>query len=904
MPGKVRLPNGFVALPGAQRGSGMKTLRAWTMRLGGLFGKERHETEMAQEIQSHLEMHIADNLRAGMTPGQARREALLKLGGVEPLKEAYRDRSTVPLLEHLMLDLRFTARQLRRTPAFATTVTLVLALGICANVAIFAFVDAALIKPLPYPDPTRLVAVTESSPQFPRANLSYPDYQDWKRFNTSFRSLDVYTGGGFLFTAPTAAEPARGGRVSGGFFRTLGVKPMLGRDFSAIEEAPGGPRVVLLSYRTWQQRFGGRSDVVGQAVTLSGERYIVIGVLPADFHFAPLGAAEFWTTVDATSPCAMRRSCHTLNGVARLKDGVSIEAALANLAAVAKQLERQYPDSNREQGASVIPFAEAVAGDFRPILMVLMGGAGLLLLIGLVNVASLVLVRSEGRKREMAVRSALGASLARLWSQFAIEGLVLALAASALGLLLANWAIEALRNLIPADMIPGMPFLLDLGINWRVLAYAGAVAAVAVVLFSATPALHLAVSRMRDGLMEGSRGSAGNAWRRLGSRLVVVELAIAMVLLVGAGLFGKSLYRLLHVELGFRADHLATIVVAAPDVRYGKGEQRIALGRDIVRIVESLPGVQSAALTTLEPVRYNGNTDWIRSVGKPYDGKHIEVNERDVSSEFFKTIGAKLVRGRYFTDAEDDSKPKVVIVNQTLANKYFPGEDPIGKQIGDTSLTPKSIKTIIGVIEDTKDGALDSEIWPAEYHPFNQDPDTYFVLIARTSQKPEAVLPELGPAVHQLHPDVGTSGEATMEGRIDNSMTAYLHRSSAWLVGTFAATALLLGVVGLYGVIAYSVSQRTREIGVRMALGAEHGSVYRLILKDAAWLAAAGIGMGAAGSVAAATLARKLLFGVSSWDVETLFTVAVVLGIAALVASFVPARRAASVNPVEALRTE
>jgi macrolide transport system ATP-binding/permease protein len=881
----------------------MKTLRAWMMRLGGLFGKERRETELAEEIQSLLDMHVAENLRAGMVPVQARREALLKLGGVEPFKESYRDRSTVPLLEHLMLDLRFTARQLRRSPAFAATVRLVLALGICANVAIFAFVDAALIKPLPYPDPTRLVAVTESSSNLARANLSYLDYQDWKQFNTAFRALEVYGGGGFLVRTPAASEPTPAGRVSSGFFRTLGVTPLMGRDFSQIDETPGGPHVVMLSYRTWQQRFGAGRDVVGQGVTLSGEDYTVVGVLPRDFQFAPLGAAEFWTTIDPKGSCETRRTCHNLEGVARLKDGVSIESALANLAAAARHLEQQYPDSNRERGASVIPLAEEISGNFRPILMVLMGGAALLLLIASVNVASLVLARSEGRRREMAVRSAMGASLGRLWSQFVTEGLVLALAASALGLLLANWGMQALKGLIPERMIASMPFLVDLGFNWRVLAYAGAVAAASVTLLSVTPALHLAMSRTRDGLMEGSRGSAGNAWRRLGSRLVVVELAIAMVLLVGAGLLGKSLYRLLHVELGFRADHLATILVAAPDVRYQKNEQS-TLGREMVRTVESLPGVQSAALTSLLPVSYNGNTDWIRFVGKPYDGKHIEVNERDVSSEFFQTIGAKLLRGRYFTDAEDDSMPEVVIINQTLANKYFPGEDPIGRQIGDTTLTPKSIKTIIGVVEDFKDGALDSEIWPAEYHPFNQDPDSYFALMARTSQMPEAVLPELGSAIHRLHPEVGSSGEATMEGRINSSMTAYMHRSSAWLVGSFAATALLLGVVGLYGVIAYSVSQRTREIGVRMALGAAHGSVYRLILKEAGWLAALGIGLGAAGSVAAATLARKLLFGVSSWDVETLFAVAVTLGIAAVVASFVPARRAASVNPVEALRTE
>jgi macrolide transport system ATP-binding/permease protein len=866
--------------------------------------RARREDELDEEIQAHLRMAERDRTERGESTNEARANVRREFGNVLLTKEVTRAQWGWAWVDRLILDVRFAVRQLRKNSAFTATAVLVVALGMCASIAIFAFVDATLIKPLPYPDPTRLVEVTEIAPRFPRANLSYPDYQDWKRFNKVFRSLDVFAGDGFLFVTPTGAMPTFAARVSSGFFRTLGVKLLLGRDFLESEESTGGPRVVVLSYRTWQQRFGGRNDVVGKGVTLSGELYIIVGVLPADFQFAPLGASEFWTMIDAKNGCALRRSCHNLDGVARLKEGVSIASAEANMTAIAKQLEGQYPDSNREQGASVISFGESIAGNYRPILMVLMGGAGLLLLIACVNVTSLVLVRSESRRREIAVRNALGASLTRLLSQFVTEGMVLALVATALGLLFAHWAMQALKTLIPVDMMSGMPFLLDLGLNWRVAAYACALGVLAVALFSLTPAIHFAVSKMRDGLTEGSRGSAGKGWRRLGSRLVVVELAIAMVLLVGSGLFGKSLYRLLHVRLGFRADHLATITVAAPDVGYAKDEQRITLGRDIVVKVESLPGVQCAAIATMLPVSYNGGTDWIRFVGKPYDGKHIEVNERDVSSAYFKTIGARLVRGRYFSDAEDESKPPVAIINQTLANSYLPGEDPIGKQIGDTSLTPKSIKTIIGVIEDIKDGALDSDIWPAEYHPFNQDPSTYFRVVARTSQRPEVVLPALGPAIHRLHPDVGSDGEATMEGRINSSMTAYLHRSSAWLVGGFAALALLLGVVGLYGVIAYSVSQRTREIGVRMALGAEHSAVYRLILKEAGWLVSVGIGLGTVGSVTAATVARKLLFGVSSWDVQTIVTVAVVLGIAAAAASFVPARRATAVNPVEALRTE
>jgi predicted permease len=807
-------------------------------------------------------------------------------------------------MEHLMLDLRFTMRQLLKRPVYAMTAVLVLALGIAASTAIFAFVDAALIKPIPYPQPETLVEVAENSAAFPLSNLSYLDFQDWQRDNTVFRSMDAYTGGGFLLSTKTATEPVRAGHVSGGFFRTLDVKPLLGRDFSKTEGLPGGPRVVMLSYATWQQEFGSSRNVLGRRVMLSSEAYTIIGVLPAKFHFAPLGAAEFWTTIDAKNSCEMRRSCHNLYGIGRLRPGVSVQSALGNMSAIAKRLERQYPNSNRGQGATVIPLSEAIAGRFRPILTVFMGGAALLLFIAFVNVASLILVSSEGRRREVAVRSALGASVARVVNQFAAEAIVLAAAASMAGLLLAGWTMQTLKKLIPGDMLSGMPFVLHLGFNLHVMAFTGALTVVAVLLFTAIPALHFWFSKVQDGLAEGSRGSAGKAWRRMGSRLVVAELATAMVLLVGAALFGKSLYRILHVELGIRPDHLATIEVTAPDKNYRKDEQRIGLGREVVRKVEALPGAKSAALTTVLPVSYNGNTDWIRFVGKPYDGKHIEVNERDVSSEFFQTIGAKLVRGRYFSDAEDESKPPVVIINETLANKYFPGEDPIGRQIGDTGLTPKSIKTIIGVVANIREGSLDSEIWPAEYHPFNQDPSTDFLVLARTLQNPEAVLPALGPAVEQLHRDLGVSNQATMESLINNSMTAYLHRSSAWLVGGFAGTALLLGIVGLYGVTAYSVSQRTREIGVRMALGAERGAVYRLILQEAGWLVTLGIGFGTVGSVTGAIFARKLLFGVSSWDLQSLVMVAGLLGLAAMAATFVPARRAASVNPVEALRTE
>ena len=801
-------------------------------------------------------------------------------------------------------DLRYAMRQLRKNPGFAGTATGVLTLGIAAVVSIFAFVDAALIKPLRYVNPNRLVFVTESVPMIPVADLSYPDYVDWKKLNKVFSSMDVYNGTGYLLRTPAGTEPVPGIRVSDGLLRTLGVSPVLGRDFYTGEDLPAAPKTVILSFSAWQKRFGGRKEVVGETVSLSGTPYTIVGVLPQDFQFALDGNAEFWTTLHPDDYCSLRRSCHGLLGIGRLKDGVSVEMALADMKAIAGQLELQYPKDNRGQGATVLPLSEFIVKDISPILLALLGGAGLLLVIACVNVSSLLLVRSESRRREIAVRGALGASRTRLIRQFMTEGLVLMAAGSLLGLAAASGAMQILMRLISKDMMSSMPYLADLGLSSHVLVFAATISVLAAGLFSLAPILRLPLTKVREGLTEGGRSYAGTLWRRFGANLVVVELAIAVVLLVGAGLLGKSFYRLLHVEIGFEPDHLATVQVALSDVSYPKDEQIVAVQKQIISRVSSLPGVQSAGISSVLPVSFNGNTTWIRFVGRPYNGEHNEVNQRDVSSAFFSTIRAKLLRGRYFTEADDVSKPLVVIINQTLAKKYFPGEDPVGKKIGDTELTPKSITEIVGVVEDVKDGSLDSEIWPAVYYPFNQNNDTYFSLVARTSQAEASLLPTLIATIHQIDPGIGAMNEATMTGRINESPTAYLHRSSAWLVGGFAGMALLLGVVGLYGVIAYSVSQRTREIGVRIALGAQRRSVYELILKEAVWLVAAGVAAGLVCSIAAATLIRGLLFRVESWDAATLAAVSAVLVISALCASYIPARRAAEVDPMVALRYE
>jgi macrolide transport system ATP-binding/permease protein len=807
-------------------------------------------------------------------------------------------------MEHLLQDVRYALRQLRKSPGFAITAILILSIGIGASTAIFGFVDAALVRPLPYAQPERLVDVAESAAMFPRNNLSYQDYLDWKRLNQVFSSLDAYNQSGYLLRNSSGSEPVSAVKVSNGFFRTLGVAPILGRDFHAGEDQLQAPRTVILSYATWQKRFGGRKDVGGETVTLSGVPFTIVGVLPRSFQFAPQGDAEFWTTLRAEGYCNTRRDCHNLYGIGRLKDGVSVEMAVADMKAIARQLEIQFSDSNRGQGAWVKPLSDVFVQEVRPIFLALLGGAGLLLLIACVNVSSLLLVRSESRKREIAVRGALGASRIRLMRQFTIEGFALAFAGGALGLAAAQAVMQILIHLISKDLMVYMPFLAGLGLNSHVLAFALAISLCATILFSITPMFRLSVREIREGLAEGGRGYAGTLWRRFGANLVVVELAVAVVLLVSAGLLGKSLYRLLHVEVGFQPEHMATVEVELSQVDYPKDPQQSQAARKILDRLSTLPGVQSVGLTSVLPVSYNGNTTWIRIVGHPYNGEHNEVNQRDVSHAFFSTIRAKLFQGRFFTEFDDVSRPRVVIINQTLAKKYFPGEDPIGKQIGDTKLSPDSLREVVGVVEDIRDGSLDAEIWPAVYYPFPQSPDTDFNIVVRTSQSEASLLPAMVAAIHEVDPGIGTINEMTINNKINQSPSAYIHRSSAWLVGGFAFVALLLGVVGLYGVIAYSVGRRTREIGVRMALGAQRKSVYQLILLEAAWLTGIGIVAGLFCAVGAATLIRGLLFGVHSWDAATLGAVACVLAIFALLASYIPARRASQVDPMEALRYE
>jgi predicted permease len=867
-----------------------------------LLRRNRFRSELDEEMAYHREQVEREMVADGISPAEAHRVAGRQFGNPSNLRERSHD-VVAFRLETIAQDIRFALRQLRQKPGFACTAIFIFALGMGVSVAIFAFVDASLIQPLPYYAPNRLMDVAENGAMFARSNLSRADYEDWKRLNHSFSTLDAYSGGGFLLRNASGTEPVPAARVSDGFFGTLGVKPMLGRGFLPGEDQPGRAKIAILTYGSWRKRFGMRRDVVGESITLDDTAYTVVGVLPSEFEFAPRANAELYVPLLDKSPCEQRRSCHDLFGVGRLRDGVSPKAALDGMKAIAAQLAVQYPE-NKGQGASVQPLTNMILGPIEPVMLTLLAASGLLLLIASVNVASLLLVRSESRRREIAVRGTLGATRTRLSRQFVTEGLLLASIGSGFGFFIASGTIRLLQKLVPTTMATYLPFLSRVGLHARTVLFAAAIAVFATALMALTPILRLSFQNVREALNEGGRSLAGRFWRRIGANLVVVELAIAVILLVGAGLLTRSFYRLLHVDIGFDPAHIATLQVQTPAKAYPKPEQQVELYREITRRLSALPGVESVGITSDLPVQCNCDTDWVRIIGKPFHGEHNEVDERDVSPGYLPTLKAKLIRGRLFAEDDDKSKSQKIVINQEFAEKYFPGEDPIGKKIANGSLDPKSVREIIGIVANVREGGLEEDLWPVEYQAMYYDPDNSASIAIRTAGDEGAILPSAVKTLHELDPGLGTYNPLTMTEQIDNSQSALIHRTAMWLVAGFAGIALILSVVGLYGVIAYSVSQRTREIGVRMALGAQRSTVYKMVMRQAAWLTGFGVAIGIVCSLGASSLMGKLLFGVAAWDAMTLLTVAIVLAASALAASFLPARRAASVNPTEALRAE
>jgi predicted permease len=809
-------------------------------------------------------------------------------------------------MENLLQDFRYALRVLFHSPRFAATAVVTLTLGLAANVAIFSFVDAALIRPLPYRDAGRLFEVyeTRSMEVNSQFEASYPDFLDWRSQNQVFESLAGYSQNQVLLRGAGNPEVLSSAVVTDNFFSMLGTAPAAGRDFHPGEDLASAPRTALLSYAWWQKHFGGRQDVIGRTLNIDGDPTTIIGVLPADFHFAPVGDPDLWLTTHAEQDMLTRRNLHWLSVVGKLKPGVTAKNAAIAMNLVAERLEQQYPQSNHELRTAIVPINDVIMGQIRPILLVLQSAVVLLLLIACANVANLLLARSVARRKEMAIRTALGASRLRLMALVLTEGLVLSFIGGALGLILAHWTIKGFIGLIPSATLDNMPYLKHMGIDGGVMAFALGLVVATGIVFALAPALHASRSDVQMALKDGARASHNSAWRKFASGLVISEVAMAMMLLVGSGLLVKSLYRLLRVDPGFEQSNLLGLGVAVPAAHYPQPEQRIAVHKDLIARIRALPGVESVGSASMLPVSNGGNTNMVRIEGQPSTAEGREANSRTVDQYYFQTLRAQLLQGRWFNDDDNLSAPQRVIVNQTFADLFLTGLDPLAHQVVLTFSPKEKPRQIIGVVRDVREGPLDSPVRPAIYFPMDQNPRTFVNLAVRTAYRPESAITAVLSVIHQIDPDSVTLGIQTMDDRIRRSPAAFLHRYPAWLATVFAALALLLGSIGLYGLVAYSVSQRTQEIGIRMALGAQRRNVLTLVLTQGLRLIVPGVLIGTVAAFIGGYLLRSQLFAVSAADPLIFAVVTIALAAVTLFACYIPARQAARVDPMVALRYE
>jgi predicted permease len=890
----------------------MRHLRALLLRSTGLFRREQGSRDFADEIESHLRMHIEDNLRSGMDAEQARRQALIKLGGMQQTKEQYRDRRTLPMLEMLWSDIRFGARVLWKSRVFAIVAVVTLALGIGGNAAIFSIVNGVLLNPLPFPQPERLVALHESKPNFTQGAISYLNFLDWQRDNHTFASMAVARRYAFILTGRGEAEQVQAEFVSGTFFPLLGVNPILGRTFTPAEEQGGAAPVALISEGLWQRKFGSSPAVLGQSMTLDGRDFTIIGVIPASFHLRLPSFRErdiYAPIRQWNNPLLMNRDAGLgVHGIARLKPGVTLAQAQADMEQVTRNLAAAFPDADKGIGASIVPLKEQIVGDVRPFLLVLLAAVGFVLLLACVNVASLLLARSAGRRREFAVRTALGASRRRVVCQLLTESLLLGIVSGVIGLLVAAWGTHAALKLVPA----ALPRVDQIGLDFRVLAFTTLITLLSGTLFGLIPAWKTSQADPQTALKEGGRGVSGTH-NRAQSAFVVAEMAVALVLLIGAGLMVRSLARLANVDPGFNPRNVLTFGLSLPpSMMHATPEQTRAAVREVDEKLESTTGIKAVS-QVWGALPMAGDDEQLFWDGHPKPASETGMNwaiDYIVGPDYLKVMDIALRRGRFFTPQDDEHSPLVAVVDEVFARKYFPGQDPIGKRI--VMNTSSRTLEIVGVVSHVKQWGLDSDdtqsLRAQIYIPCMQMPDDFIAMtpavsvVVRYDGNLSPVFDAIRRNIRQMSSQQVIFGDQTMESLIADSIAQ--RRFAMILLGVFAVMALVLASVGIYGVIAYVVGQRTQEIGIRMALGAQRSNVLGLILWQGTRLALLGVAIGIAGAIALTRLMSDLLYGVTATDPATFTGVALLLIVVAMAACYLPARRAMRVNPVAALRYE
>ena len=809
-------------------------------------------------------------------------------------------------MQTLMQDVRYGLRMLRKSPGLTAIILIMLNLGIGATTAVFTVFDAILLRPLAYEKPEQLVQMWERRTEgpFQQFEFSYPDYLDVKKENKVFSQMGGYSKNSVTLTGKEGAEQLLAAVATTGFFETLGVQPILGRTFEAGEDELQKNSPVMLSYGAWQRRFGGNPGVVGTPLVLDGELAAVVGVLPKNFVFAPTGPAELWMS-PRIAGFLLRRNLYWLHPVARLKPGVSLEQAQAEIRTISRRLAMQYPDSNAGVSTDLVDLRQQIVGQIQPALVVLMAAVGFVLLITCANIAGLLLARSLPRRKEVSIRLALGARAKRIARQLLTEGVLLALIGGGAGVLAAYWAVPAVISLFPRDILLGTPQLLGLTVNAKVLWFALGISVLTGILFGLAPLLQTFNPNLQQDLQEAGRGAVGST-HRLRSVLVISEMALAVVLLVGAGLMLKSLYRVLGTDPGFNPRNLLTGVVGLPADKYSDGPKQLAFQQQLLSRIRGLPGIQEVAAVTTVPMSGNGNTSRFDLEGHPKKsgGREYEADSPTVSQNYFSVMGIPLRAGRFFDSQDHDKSTHVVIVNQALADMVFPHQDPIGKRVNFTYTNEPNYVQIVGVVGNENVHSLDAPPTPIVYSCFEQDPNPYFSLVIRTKKEPGSLVGAVTRAVHELEPQAPLFEVSSMAQLIAASPTMMLRAYPAYLIGGFSALALLLATLGLYGVLAYSVAQRSRELGLRMALGAQRGDLLRMVVKSGLKLALAGIASGVVGGFLAARLMASLLFGVAPTDATTFAGVCAVLFVAAMMASYIPAHRATRVDPMVALRHE
>lgn len=880
--------------------------------LARIFRRKRMYSELNEEIQAHLQEKIDELVTRGIAPDEAARTARLEFGNPNIIEEDSREVWHWPALESVWADLRYALRGMRKNPGFTLVVILTLALGIGANVAIFTVVNTVLLQPLPYKDADKLVTVwgVNKPLGFDLDFVSYPDYLDFKAQNRVFAGMGASTDE--MYTLTGAGEPAAliAYEFSPDYFDVLGVPPLLGRTFAPDEDQAGKNHVAVLNYRLWKSRFGADPAILGKSIPLDGSPYTVIGVMPKSFAYPP--DVEIWTPLTPDPQFAHRRDNRWLRVIARLKPGVTMEQAHAEMQTIAARLSSQYPETNKDQETRLISLRQMTTGDVRPALTVLLCAVGFVLLIACANIANLMLSRAVARQREIAIRATLGATRRRMIRQFLTESIAFSLVGGALGLLIAYWGAAALVAMFPPTIENlSIPRIESLPIDAWVIGFGVLASLVTGVLFGLAPAIQAGRMRIGESLKESGRTAAGGAaqGRRFRNALVVLEVALSLILLAAAGLMIQSFLHLVRADPGFRTDHILTMRVLLPDQKYKTDAQELAFGQAAVTRIQSLPGVESAGTVTFLPLSGWWGTREVTIAGRPADpaAKNPRPVWDSVTPGYFAAMRIPLIEGRYFTEQDNSSNENVVILSASLARQVFPNDDPIGKLVNIQGVDKP--RRVVGVVGDVyqlgisvRQTGVTEDVKSEVYMPYAQFPTHLLCFVIRTAGDPVSLAKAAQQEIWAVDEGQAISFVEPLSQLA--SETVALQRASMVLLAVFAGLALLLASIGIYGVISYSTSRRTNEIGIRIALGASRSNILRLVIGEGFFLTICGLAIGVAGSLTLTRFLSSLLYEVRSNDPLTFFAVSVVLFCVGMAACFIPARRAMLVDPIVALRYE